>query len=167
MGTDTSTNASYKGRTIARLMAVQVLYQLMMNKEEGVADEDLIAEYLAFRDLSQLKDLMKEGQDFAAEQDFHAVDQDFFKKLVNGVLQSKTALEGIIEDNLSSRGKNLKPEPIMQAILLSGVHEMKSHQDIDIAVIISDYLDITHAFFDHNEAKLINGVLDSLKTLRN
>ena len=161
-----SNNTHFKGRTIARLMAVQLLYQLIMNGQEA-AEEDVIAEYLVFRDLTQLKDLMKEGLDFANEQDFHAVDKDFFKKLVNGVLQSKKSLEEALEDSLSSGGKSRDPEPIMKAILLMGVHEIKNHQDIDIAVIISDYLDITHAFFDQNEAKLVNGVLDNLKGLRN
>ena len=169
-----SNNTHFKGRTIARLMAVQMLYQLRMNgqkdQQESLGEEiaeEIIAEYLTFRDLAQLKDLMKEGQDFAQEQDFHAVDKDFFTILVNGILQSKKPLEGVLKDYLISQGKNRDPEPLMRAILLMGLHEIKNHQDLDIAVIISDYLDITHAFFDQNEAKFVNGVLDSLKSLRN
>ena len=40
-------------------------------------------------------------------------------------------------------------------------------QDIDFPVIISDYMHVTHAFFDEPEEKLVNAVLDSIrKTVR-
>jgi N utilization substance protein B len=37
-----------------------------------------------------------------------------------------------------------------------------AHHDIDVPVIISDYLDITHAFYEGSESKLVNGVLDQI-----
>ena len=42
-----------------------------------------------------------------------------------------------------------------------------AHNDVDTPIIISDYLDITVGFFDGNEPKLVNGILDAIsKELR-
>jgi N utilization substance protein B len=37
-----------------------------------------------------------------------------------------------------------------------------AHHDIDAPVIISDYINVGHAFFDRGETKLINGLLDKV-----
>ncbi|MEM6781895.1 MAG: transcription antitermination factor NusB, partial [Pseudomonadota bacterium] len=53
-------------------------------------------------------------------------------------------------------------EPLLYSILLCGVFEIKNRYDVDIPIIISDYLHVSHAFFEGNEAKLVNAVLDKL-----
>jgi N utilization substance protein B len=55
-------------------------------------------------------------------------------------------------------------EPLLQYILLSASYELMAHSDIDSPIIIADYLDVTHAFFDGGEAKLVNGILDRVKS---
>jgi N utilization substance protein B len=60
-----------------------------------------------------------------------------------------------------------KTEPLLQAVFLCGAFELMVLQAIDAPVIISDYMHVTHAFFDKGEAKLVNALLDSIrKTVR-
>ena len=37
-----------------------------------------------------------------------------------------------------------------------------SRGDVPTATVISEYLDVAHAFFDAREAKFVNGVLDAV-----
>ena len=63
-----------------------------------------------------------------------------------------------------NRGKELnKHEPLLNAVFLCGAFELMVLQAIDFPVIISDYLHVTHAFFDKGEAKLVNALLDSIR----
>ncbi|MCB9980671.1 MAG: transcription antitermination factor NusB, partial [Rhodospirillales bacterium] len=39
-----------------------------------------------------------------------------------------------------------------------------AHLDIDPPLIISDYIHVTRSFYEGAESKLVNGILDSLKT---
>ena len=52
-------------------------------------------------------------------------------------------------------------EPLLKAILVCGAFELLMQQ-VDAPVIINDYLDVGHAFYQRNEVALINGVLDSI-----
>ena len=45
--------------------------------------------------------------------------------------------------------------------------ELHNHPAISAGVIINDYVDVAHSFFDSKEPGLVNAVLDKLaKTLR-
>ena len=39
---------------------------------------------------------------------------------------------------------------------------MLARADVPTATAISEYLDVTHAFFEAREAKFVNGVLDAV-----
>jgi N utilization substance protein B len=53
-------------------------------------------------------------------------------------------------------------EPLLTAILVCGTYELLAHPEIDAPIIISDYLHVTHGFFEGSESKLVNGILDAL-----
>ena len=50
----------------------------------------------------------------------------------------------------------------LRAILRAGTFELTSRADVPVAVIVSEYVDIAKAFFDEDEPKLVNAVLDRL-----
>jgi N utilization substance protein B len=41
-------------------------------------------------------------------------------------------------------------------------YELLARTDIAVGTVISEYLDVAHAFFDAREAKFANGVLDAV-----
>ena len=138
----------------ARLLAVQAVYQ--MHKNDQKADE-VIRELMEHR----------AGQDFEGDGEIMvAPNEDHFNLLVRGVEEHIAQLAEMVAQN---RGKEtaVKAEPLLQAIFLCGAFELMVLQAIDYPVIISDYLHVTHAFFDEGEAKLVNALLDSIrKTVR-
>ena len=52
-------------------------------------------------------------------------------------------------------------------ILQAGVYELMFRPDIPRPVIINEYIDITHSYYEGKEPGFVNGILDELaKTLR-
>jgi N utilization substance protein B len=51
--------------------------------------------------------------------------------------------------------------------LRAGAYELIAREDIPKGSIISEYLDVAHAFYDRKEKGFVNGVLDAIgKTAR-
>ena len=50
----------------------------------------------------------------------------------------------------------------MLQILRAGTYELLARADVPTGTAISEYLDVTHAFFDQREAKFVNGLLDAV-----
>ena len=48
----------------------------------------------------------------------------------------------------------------LRAILRAGVFELMKRDDVPVAVIVSEYVDIAKAFYAEDEPKLVNAVLD-------
>jgi N utilization substance protein B len=58
-------------------------------------------------------------------------------------------------------------EPLIRTILEAGTYELLARPDIPIRVVITEYVEVAHAFFAGKEPALVNGVLDRLaRTLR-
>ena len=47
-------------------------------------------------------------------------------------------------------------------ILRAGTYELLARADVPTASVISEYVDVAHAFFEAREAKFVNGVLDAV-----
>ena len=68
----------------------------------------------------------------------------------------------MVKANRSEKARDRVIEPLLQSIFLCGAFEAMAHQAIDFPIIINDYLDITHAFYEGHEAKLTNALLASI-----
>ena len=136
-------------KSSARLYAVQAVYQMRAN--EQVAQE-VINEYIEHR-------LEKEIDELNALQTNGTV----FTKIVTGVEDKESDLDTIL---LQARGEKIKDiktnDALLYAILLCGVYEVLTADDVDPPVIISDYMNIAHSFYDGGEAKLVNAILDKV-----
>ena len=139
---------SQKARnSAARLMAVQTVYQMHKNDQDA---ETAIKEYLEHR-----AGVDPDGDEMVSP------DQDHFSLVVRGVAEHMEQLADMVQQN---RGKELNNnEPLLNAVLFCGAFELMVLQAIDFPLIIADYLHVTHAFFDKGEAKLVNGLLDSIR----
>lgn len=134
----------------ARLMAVQGVYAMLSDNKTA---EELIPAYLSHYSGMEI------DEDILAEPD-----QDAFKTVIQGVGEHKNTLEAEIIAAIGERQTpvSMSREPLLFAILLCGSYEIKNRYDIDIPIIISDYMHVCHAFFDGNEPKLVNAVLDKI-----
>lgn len=146
------TGSAKARNSAARLLAVQAVYQ--MHKNEQKSDE-VIREYLEHRT----------GVDIDGDE-MVSPDIDHFSNVVRGVEENIAQLSEMVALNRGKKPEEVitaKSEPLLQAILLCGSFELMALQSIDFPVIISDYLHVAHAFYDEGEAKLVNGLLDSIR----
>lgn len=145
------TGSAKARKSSARLMAVQAVYQ--MHKNDQTAKE-VVREYLDHR----------AGMEVDGER-LVSPDKEHLADTVQGVEENFDQLQEMVVKN---RDKEiLTNEPLLNALLLCGAHELMLRSDIDAPIIISDYVHVAQAFFEENESKLVNAVLDSVrKTVR-
>ena len=132
----------------ARLLAVQAFYQMKQNTQ---TIRSVYQEYSKYR-----MDGEADGQKLTPP------DGKLFKQILFGTDERFTELDSVIAANLKKDAEDRKVEPLLKAILFCGAYELLAQQDIDAPIIINDYLNVGHAFYDKNEVALINGVLDSV-----
>ncbi len=142
-------------RSAARLGAVQALYQLDLDPD---ADADsVVAEFAAHRLGKEI-----EGALYAK------ADQVLFADIVRGVAARRDEIDGLLKGALADGWPLDRLESVLRAILRAGTYELLARPDIPTAVIINEYVDVAHAFFDGAEPGFANGVLDRLaKEVRN
>lgn len=145
-----------KGRSAARMAAVQALYELDM--VEGDADPVLRA-FIEKRWTVTVED---EDGDEIGEADFHDPDKTFLIALVRGVLDQQSALDALLDAALGSNWTVPRLEVLLRAVLRAGAYELSQHSEIPAKVVINEYMDVANAFFNGGEPKMVNGVLDKL-----
>jgi N utilization substance protein B len=135
-------------RGAARLAAVQALYQMDV-AGAGLADI-----------LSQFESHWL-GQEVEGEQ-YLPAEAAFFRDIVSGVVDMQRALDPRIDAALQSTWPLKRIEAILRSVLRAGAYELEKRTDIPARVIVSEYVDVAHAFVDRTETGMINAVLDQL-----
>lgn len=135
-------------RSAARLAAVQALYQMDMT---GIDLTDVIAEFETHR-------LGKEVEGCQ----YRDAEASFFRDLVEGVVREQLRIDPLIDKQLAAGWRLTRVDSILRAILRSGAYELLVRSDVPARVVISEYVDIAHAFFGEDEPKVVNGILDRL-----
>ena len=141
-------------RRLARLAAVQALYQLGHNP--GLGAEAVVREFVRDR----------LGREIDGEV-YGEADAELFADIVRGVTGERERLDETLSAALSEEWPLGRLETILRLILEAGAYELARRPDIPPRVTMSEYVGITHAFFAGSEPGLANGVLDRLaRTLR-
>lgn len=70
--------------------------------------------------------------------------------------------EAVVEEEVLSRPKEKKIEPLLHAILLCATTELLCHTEIDSALVIDEYLNVTHGFYEKSQVSFVNGILDNI-----
>ncbi len=155
--TDENTERPVKAanqRGAARLAAVQALYQMDIG---GTGVLEIVAEYEAHR----------LGQEIDGETYLKA-DAGWFRSIVSGVVREQLRLDPLIASALQDDWALSRLDSTVRAILRAGVFELIDRKDVPVAVIVTEYVEIARAFFDDDEPKLVNAVLDRIaKQVRN
>lgn len=135
-------------RGAARLAAVQALYQMDIG---GTGVLEVVAEYEAHR----------LGQELDGETYLKA-DASWFRSIVSGVVREQTRLDPLIGSALQDDWALSRLDSTVRAILRAGTFELIDRKDVPIPVIVTEYVEIAHAFFEEDEPKLVNAVLDRI-----
>jgi len=152
-------------RSSARMAAVQALYEIDITSAKV---DDVLTEFLKDRWKSLVVADESEEEDFREKfADLAQPDPVLLAELIRGVEDRKETLDGIIGPSLKGDWTVERLEVIVRAILRAGTFELLTMGDIPAHVVINEYMNVSNAFFDDSQPKLINGVLDRLaRTLR-
>lgn len=137
-----------RARTVARLAAVQALYQMEMS---GVGAEAVIAEFSEHR-----FDRDMEGETLAE------ADETFFAELVKGVVAKQSAIDGAVTHRLAAGWRLERIDATLRAILRAGGWELLHRPDVPVEVAIDEYVEIAKSFFEGPEPGFVNGALDGI-----
>ena len=137
-----------RSRSAARLAAVQALYQMEM---EGTPVAKLLHEFHEHRLGATIEDMQ-----------YAEAEVDFFDDIVTGADARRSEIDGLIADRLAQGWSLERLDRPMRAILRAGVYELIARPDVPVATVITEYVDVAHAFFDKRETGFVNGLLDSI-----
>jgi transcription antitermination protein NusB len=142
------TGSGRQARSVARLAAVQALYQM---ETGGAGVETVIRE---FTDHRFDRDL--EGETLA-----HA-DEAFFGALVRGVVADQADVDKAVGRRLASGWKLERIDATARSILRAGAYELMHRADVPAEVAIDEYVEIAKSFFEGPEPGFINAALDAI-----
>lgn len=133
-------------RRLARVAAIQVLYQAAMTQSPIASVASQFEEHRLDHEIDGLA--LK-------------ADRAFFRRLTKGIAADAAALGMLVQERLKSRQVG-RMEYVLQAILMTGTFELQTMKDVPARSTIDEYTEIAAAFFDEGERKLVNAVLDRL-----
>ncbi len=147
-------------RSSARLAAVQALYEVEMS--DALVD-DVLVDFLKTRwDTPQ-----ESGDEERESSPLAEPDRQLFTDLLRGVTKRRDELEEMLAGALSQEWTVDRLEALVRLVLVCGIYELYIRLDVPPRVVITQYVDVAHAFFEGPEPGFVNGVLDRLaKTLR-
>ena len=137
-----------QARTVARLAAVQALYQMEL---AGAGVDAVVREFADHRFGADL-----EGEPLAE------ADEVFFGELVRGVVAEQASIDRSIVHRLAQGWKLERLDATVRAILRAGAYELARRPDVPSEVVIDEYVELAKAFFDPAEAGFVNAALDSI-----
>jgi len=145
MPSNTSSPARFTSgpKSLARKLAMQALYRWQMN---DCPWQDLV-------------------QEFATEEGMDRADAGYFRELVQGVHDGRTALDEELTAWMDRSPALL--DPIEHAVLLIGTYELKARPEVPYRVVISEGVSLAKRFGATDGHKFVNAVLDrAARTLR-
>jgi len=141
-------------RSLARLLAVQGIYLLHMNKDatpESIVSDFTTMSLGAGEGMPQLRE----------------VDEVLLQDILKGAFEQADEIKKALGGALTKNWKYQRLETILASILEAGTYELIARPDIPHPVIINEYVNVAHAFYEGDEPGFVNGILDGLaKKLR-
>ena len=135
-------------RGAARLAAVQALYQMDI---AGAGINDILAEYESHWIGSEV-----EGDQYLP------AEAAFFRDVVSGVVRDQAKIDPVIDEALTRGWPLQRIDAILRAVMRAGAYELEHRKDVPARVVVSEYVDVAHAFVEREETGMVNAVLDQI-----
>jgi N utilization substance protein B len=135
-------------RGAARLAAVQALYQMDIG---GAGIDDTFAEFESHWIGNEV-----EGDQYLP------AEAAFFRDVVSGVVRDQKKLDPLIDEALAKGWPLARIDAIIRAVMRAGAYELEHRKDIPARVVVSEYVDVAHAFVEKDETGMVNAVLDQI-----
>jgi N utilization substance protein B len=139
-------------RRAARVAAVQALYQIELNSAEP---REVVIEFMEHR-----LDELFEPLDLAVPSP--EVDREWFALVVFGTWAMRERLDPRIDEALAEGWSLQRCGYLLRACLRAGAFELAERPDVPVKVVINEYVELAHLFFNGSEPGFVNAVLDRL-----
>lgn len=148
-------------RSIARTAAVQALYQMDM---AGTGLNQVISEFehVRFAAHAVTSGASDAHSDIDPDEKAEGADAQFFADILRGVVRRQRDIDPLIDLQLADGWRLVRVDSILRAILRAGVFELMERDDVPARVVINEYINVAHSFFDDEEPRVVNGVLDRI-----
>ena len=140
--------ASEVARSQARLAAVQALYQMDLAHTDSL---DVIQQFAAHRF----------GEN-AEDAEVKSADLELFAEIVKGVVARQREIDPPLDAQLAKGWRLNRIDSIVRATLRSATFELIARETVPARVVINEYVEVAKAFFEGDEPKLVNAVLDKV-----
>ena len=137
-----------QARAVARLAAVQALYQMEVS---AAGAEAVIREFSEHRFDRDVDDMTLAG-----------ADEPFFADLVRGVVAHQREVDAAIAKRLAQNWRLERIDATVRAILRAGAYELTHRDDVPMEVVIDEYVELAKSFFEGPEPGFVNGALDGV-----
>lgn len=137
-----------QARSVARLAAVQALYQMDVS---AAGAEAVIREFSEHRFDRDVEDMTLAGADEA-----------FFADLVRGVVAHQREVDAAVARRLAQNWRLERIDATVRAILRAGAYELAHRDDVPTEVVIDEYVELAKSFFEGPEPGFVNGALDGV-----
>ncbi|HLK23197.1 MAG TPA: transcription antitermination factor NusB [Caulobacteraceae bacterium] len=138
---------AHRARSVARLAAVQALYQM---ETAGTGAEAVIREFAEHR-----FDRDIDGASLAP------ADEAYFAELVRGVVAAQKRLDVAIRRRLAKGWRLERVDATLRALLRVAAFELVG-EGPPAPVVIDEYVEIAKSFFDGPEPGFVNAALDAI-----
>ena len=145
--------SAHASRSVARLAAVQALYQMEVS---AIGVESLIREFTEHRFDRDIDPGEGDGVTLAA------ADEGFFAELVRGVVAEQGKVDAAIVKRLAEGWRLERLDATVRAILRAGSFELAHRPDVPTEVVIDEYVEVAKSFFEGTEPGFVNGALDGV-----
>jgi transcription antitermination protein NusB len=143
-------------RTASRVAAVQALFQ---GEQAEESLEAVIDQFVRHR-LGPLP-----GAGGYEEGRVPDAQVPLFAAIVRTATAQQDALDRMLAEALPADWPLARIDPVLRALLRAGAGELWAPDGPPARVVINEYLDVAHGFFDGEEPRLANGVLNRIAHL--
>ncbi len=135
-------------RSVARLAAVQALYQMDVT---GLPADHVAKEFELYR--------LPQGIE---GEELREADIGWFRAVLSGVVASQRTIDRTVDTTLAEGWPLTRIDLTLRAVLRAGVYELGERKEVPARVVISEYVEVAKAFFSQDEPKIANAVLDRI-----
>jgi len=143
-------------KSIARIAAIQTIYQFHNSNNESDIDTILLRMVDFYKDAN-----LKNDHDLADNTKFKLKPSyNHLQELVRMTFEHLAEIDEIIEQHLTKEWKIENISNLLLAVLRTSISEMKYFPETPRKVIINEYTDIASDMLDDGEIGFVNSLLD-------
>ena len=139
---------SRRARAAARLNGVQALYQMEMT---GASWRSIALEFQSHRAVQEIDD-----------EELAKADRRHFRKLLEGAVENQARIDRAVSVVMNADWPLKRIDPTLRALFRAAGAEFLAMPKVPRKVIINEYVEVAKAFFEREETRFANAVLDAL-----